>query len=726
MPIESKALQPAPLSENKQQNNRCEELLPLLAPVVVNAPHIRDAWKKLNRKVVTYLINTVARNKQPWLNQLSLAAVVYNESGTTRTLTAVVSMNLFLRWAIPTYYPDVASLDPAEALVAYFGDPPQPKCEDACSAYNGLQIHMLQYLESLSADECKKLEPFAFPPFFTTPKLTKLRAHVISKRQAKRKEQTHAIVRDLVSLVAMGRQRYKWLADLDAQVQQVAEAVKNGQATLPAVIKCFDLDKREELTFRVWNRKSWIQAHRGKYTDTCKEVCDSDGTLFLQLVGALPDTSWFLRAIEVGALMGRPSPASRQYLREYNVAVFYATDGLLHSGPSRAHVISKAQSTTSGTPDDSRILFGVEPLLAAAALGLFALVCITQTAMRMGELQQVTFDDECIRIGRFPQVLDARCEGWSEERMFLYLYPKGSNDRQPYAVTSFMQEALTIWMQMHERFCGAWKQVPANVSRFTHARRFPGKHKFALQWRGKHLDSSIIESCLDFLLLEHTCLDSNGNPTRITAHALRHGLAGYLRNQGVPLEDIMALLKQVNIAVTDYYSKLSPQDLYNKIGPMLTRLGELAEIDPATVRTEGDLNNLIQAALKRFGVLCHIPGGSCCSFESCEVQFRCASCLSFVPDPARRHEVENQIAVCKKAIQLFEAEGDQIQAGNQRSHLHSWERVLKELDALAAVQFETRPLSEMLNNVGIHKTDNELRTLPKHQPELLPGGNQYD
>ncbi len=478
----------------------------------------------------------------------------------------------------------------------------------------------------------------------------------------------------------------------------------------------------------MWNRASWIEAHRSQYGETVlRYESHSADACFLQLVGRIPDTPWFLHAAEVGALHNHPAPAARKYLKECNVALFCGQVGLLRPEFGFAFTIARAQLKASGTPDDSRVLFCVEPLLAAAALGLFALVCFTQTAMRMGELQQVTFDEECIKTGHFPQFFKGQPIALSEERMFWYLYPKGpKDDRQPYAVTSFMQEALTIWMQTHERFCGPWKQIPASNHHFTHIRRFPGRYKFALQWQGLHLAAGTIETCLDFLLLEHTCLDSNGQPVRLTAHAFRHGVAGYLRNQGVPLDDIMALLKQVNIAVADYYSQLSPNDLYNKIGPMLTRLGALAEIDPATVRTLDDLNDLVRTALNRFGILCHIPGGSCCSFESCELQFRCAACSCFVPDPARRQEVNNQIAVCQKFIQLFEAEGDQIQARNQQSHLHSWQRVLKELDALATVQFETDALSEKLNDLGLHQPPDAVLTFPRDQATLLPGENQDD
>jgi hypothetical protein len=149
------------------------------------------------------------------------------------------------------------------------------------------------------------------------------------------------------------------------------------------------------------------------------------------------------------------------------------------------------------------------------------------------------------------------------------------------------------------------------------------------------------------------------------------------------LEEIMGLLKQVNIEVTDYYSKLSPEDLHQKIGPALTALAEIAELDPATIRTVDEIKNLAQAALLRYGILRQTPGGVCTSFQPCEVQFKCAGCASYCPDPARRDEVQDKITCLTKGIQLFRELGDYLTADVEKSHLRDWERILKEVDELA-------------------------------------------
>lgn len=711
-------------------SNGWETLLPLLDPVVINTPRARNAWPRLDRRAIYYLTHTIA--KFPWLNQLALAVVIATEQGIAQPLHRIASLHVFLRWAIPKYYPDVASLKPVEALIAFFGDPPQPRGDQACRAYSSVQLYLQDYLDTLPSAERIDLARFALPLLIASPQLSRLRICVIHKGRAKRKEQAFAVVKDLPALVGLGRRRYKWLADLDHQTQQIADGVARHQITLPALFQCKDLDNKQDLTFRVWDRTSWIKAHPKGYAPDILRRPVQDAGLFLQLVGELPETPWFLHTAAIDALKstGRLNPQASQYMRDCNVPVFtFVGNGLLSPRKSLANLLPFARRSAAGIPEDSRVLFGVEPLLAAAAVGLFALVCLTQTGMRMGELQQVTGDKTCMKIGRVPTFDEngGQFHENSTNLFFWLLYPKGDTERQPYPVTPFMQEALKVWMQVHERFCGPFQPVPADGQHFSHVRRFPGKHLFVFQWNGKHLASSAIEMCMDFLLLEHLCLDSSGKPARITAHVLRHGVAGYLRQQGVPLEDIAALLHQVNLIVTDYYSQLSPQELFAKVGPFLTRLGELAEIDPTTLRTVGDIEQLAQDALKRFGVLRRIPGGTCAVFTPCEVQFRCASCPAYIPDPSRRAEVREKIIGCARTAQFLMASGDFLQADVQKAHGRQWERVEKEMQALAAIQLAAPPFESALKEFGLDHLDDiddEWLLTLKPQPQLPPGGNQ--
>lgn len=701
-------------SETHQETdatNGCEKLLPLLDPVILEVfPPDRPIWPQLDPQLVTWLVKTAA--KFPWFNHLVLAGVVYAGSGAVNPLSFLVPLNSFLRWAIPGHHPNVVTLQPEEALLAYFGDPPQARGVSAYKAYHALQLHLHHYLGSLSSPQRARLEPYRFPTLIAPPRLMKLRGLVEEKAQRKRKEQAFAVVPRLANLVALGRQRFRWLADLEASVQAVAQSVRTGETTLPALISLKDLDGQKASTYRVWDRATWIAAHVKAYATSAARsakvtpVPPRHSGLFLQLVGDLPENPWFLRAIAVGALQGsqHPSAEARTYLRRLklpNLAFAYVS-GLLALDMSMGRTLYFARRAAAGTPQDSRVLFGVEPLLAAAAIGQFTLVSLISTGMRIGELQQVTLDRDCMEYGGLPQFNDQTGD-WAEgpKRLSWKLYPKGALERERYFVTPYMYEALFLMLDLHKRCSGGASLQPVRPSAgFTHRRRFRGKHKFALQWGGRHIPGETLIQCLAFLLLEHASYDTTGQSVNITPHVLRHGVAGWLRSQGIPLEEIMALLKQVNIAVTDYYSKPSPSELYRTLGPALTALAELAGTDPTTVRTVGEIQTLAEEALKKYGALRHTPGGLCSVFTPCEVQFKCASCPHYVPDPTRRQEVQEKITRLSKGIQLFGELGDYLQADAERVHQRDWERILKEMDALEQVQLVSPPPEEALRSLG--------------------------
>jgi len=720
--------------DEEQISNGWEKLLLLLNPAVINAPGNPAIWQRLPSEMVTWLTNTAS--KGPWLNHLALAGVIYAEnSQAAHPARGIQSLYQFLNWAIPDHYPDLASLEPEAAIVAYYGDPPQYRGRRAATAYGSLQLYMQRYLSSVSEEKRVSLTPFLLPDFVSSRQLTKLRQIVETRAKQVRKKQTFAVIRNLPDLIALGRRRYKWLADLETRYQQVTELVKQRQATLPAVIILNGLDTQQTITFRIWDRASWIGAHRTSYGQTTyyrtqKDALKPPRIFFLQLIGELPASPWFLRAIALGAIQGavRPLPEARKYLEAWNIPYITGINhvGILNPGHATSQILSRARRVAQGTPEDSRVIFCIEPLFAASVVGLFTLISIASTGMRLGELMQVTLDRDCMESGSFPQ-FDDKTGQWVEGPKQLYwrLYPKGSIQRERYLVTAHMLETLLILLDLHKRYYGQGSFKPCSPDRnFSHRRRFFKKHKFVLQWAGRHISQYYIEKCLDFLLLEHPCRCQDGKPPRITPHVLRHAVAGWLRSQGVPLEDIMSLLKQVNIAVTDYYSKLSPQDLYQKIGPALTTLTDMTGIDPAAIRTEGDIQNLANEALKCYGVLRRTPGGTCSIFTSCEVQFKCASCPAYIPDPARRDEVHEKIATHTKAIQLFEQSDDYLQADVQKAYLRDWKRVEREMDALVQVELVSPSAECVLGKLGIDDLGQELLQNLNQFPQLSSGDNE--
>lgn len=720
------------IDADKPAGNGWEKLLRQLDPTVVSAVANPMLWQALEPHVVTWLLNTVARF--PWLNTLALIGAIHTHSGATCTHSFLGTCHTFLRWAIPDHYPSLAALKPEEALEIYFGDPPRPRGQHAYKVYQSFQHHVQHYLTTLPVARRTTLAPYLLPTLKAPPRLQQLARLVGEQSHRVRKKQAFAVVNRLPHLIALARQRYRWLADLEAQVQHVARSVQAGETSLPVYLTLPDLTGHQDMTFRIWDRASWIAAHQDVYFRLARPTAQIEpgppfySGLFLQWLGDLPEPPWFLRAIAVGALQGsqKPPPAACTYLQQLNAhnLSFGYVPGLLAPTISMGRFLYFARRKAAQTPADSSVLFWVEPLLAAASVALFILISLVSTGMRLGELQQVTLDYTCMEYGQFPQ-FDDRTQTWTSgpKRLYWKLYPKGASERERYFVSTQMAEAMFIMLDLHKRYYGPLQALTPSRNGFAHARRFAGQHKFVLQWAGRHLPNATITQCLTFLLLEHGCQDEEGQAVNITAHLLRHAVAGWLRRQGMPLEDLMALLKQVNIAVTDYYSQPSPQDLYQQIGPALTALANLAQTDPLTIRTVGDIQNLAMDALKRYGVLRHTPGGTCAVFTPCEVQFKCASCPAYIPDPARRHEVHEKIISHKKAIQLFDGLGDYLQADAQKTYLRDWERVAQEMKALAQVDLISPPVETVMAELGPDDLGEQLQDSVNQWPKLSSGGN---
>ena len=298
--------------------------------------------------------------------------------------------------------------------------------------------------------------------------------------------------------------------------------------------------------------------------------------------------------------------------------------------------------------------------------------------------------------------------------MLWRVYPKNAVEREPYIINRYVLSAMLQLLEVHHRYSGiagkdesgqahpsGLSTIPALSCRasFSHTRRFPDTYRFLLQWQGKQIPQPALGICLSFLLLEHDYRDDKGAPVRIIPHLLRHASATWLRSQGVPLTEVMKFLKHINMNVSDYYSELSPEQLHDRIGPMLTTLGELAGIDPSTIRTPNDIRRVEEDALKRYGLVQHTAGGMCGTLYPCPVHFQCAGCTQYIPDPARRGEVEEKISTHQAAAAFFEKRGDYLERNRYETALRSWRRVLAEMDGLSDVPLLDSSAAETLQQL---------------------------
>ncbi|MCP4358392.1 MAG: site-specific integrase [Chloroflexi bacterium] len=714
---------------NPEHRARLNELFQKLAPTVVQEVRQPNICAYVGPALLTWLLNS--GSKWPWFNHLTLVGMIYAATGVVHQTGPALGVHTFLKWAIPDYYPDLAQLKVEAAITKCFGSDLAARGANAYHNYSALQQPVKAYVDTLPEARQVALVPFLLPVFTPSRKLYLLKKAATEKAKQKRKEQVFPVARRLPGLIALARRRCRWLQQLEAEVQQIAAKVAAGEITLPTTLAVKHWDGQQSMSFKIWNQPSWILAHTTYYhpervLKAKKDPESFDEQLFLQLWSDLLDDCWFLQAVSLGIIPGEQdlSPQAQAYLDHWNMPRFYAlAPGLLQLSRSASTFLSAIRQKKIDW-DDDQPLFCVEPLLAAALVGLFVLVSITTTGMRIGELQQVTLSSECMVRSHLPQYDDDQGQ-WQlgPERIFWSVFPKGESQSRPYLVSSTMLETMFALHDLHERYYGSGSigPVPARpgVSLFSHYQKYPGRHAFVLQWAGRQLSSRVLPLCLTFLLLEHDFRDLSGRPVRITPHTLRHSIATWLRLQGLPLQDIMTFLGHINLTVSDYYSQLPADELFKKLGPALTALAQLTGTDPAAIRTVEQLGQLQVEALKQYGSLRKTVGGDCGTLHPCEVQFQCAGCPYFVPDPIRRNEIEQRISNLTTAIAFFENSGQPLAAETAMGQRHNWIRVLAEVDAGANVPL-LAPASVALRCKKLEFAEAEFMPLLPIKPLALP------
>ena len=420
--------QPEP---NPEHRARLTELFQKLDPVVVQEVSQLHICAYVGPALLTWLLNS--GSKWPWFNHLALAGMIYAATGVVHQTGPVLGVHAFLKWAIPDYYPDLAHLKVEAAITRCFGAELAARGANAYHNYSALQQPVKAYLDTLSEARQSALTPFVLPVFNPSRQLYALKKAAEEKARRKRKEQVFPVARRLPGLIALARRRCWWLQQFEAEVQHIATRVAAGEVTLPTTLSVNHWDGQQGMTFKVWNQPSWILAHTthyhpGRVLKARKDPESFDGQLFVQLQTELPDDCWFLRAVSLEIIPGEQdlSAEAQAYLDHWNIPKFYAlAPGLLQLSRSASTFLSMIRQKKIGW-DDGQPLFCVEPLLAAALVGLFVLVSITTTGMRLGELQQVTLSRECMARSHLPQYDDDQGQ-WQlgPERLFWSVFPKG-------------------------------------------------------------------------------------------------------------------------------------------------------------------------------------------------------------------------------------------------------------------------------------------------------------
>lgn len=313
-------------------------------------------------------------------------------------------------------------------------------------------------------------------------------------------------------------------------------------------------------------------------------------------------------------------------------------------------------------------LFSSEGVFVAALFGHFAIRIQTITGARLGEVQQIAQNAECIK-----QLVNVGPK--AATRWLLRLIPKGEGTmRRDYYIDEDTKNDLMEVIGFLRAKMGN-KLLPVVRPQFH--KGLPDRYVF--QWDRRALDQCALNGLIRFLLHGAAIRTADGQAIHLTSHVLRHAFATEMADLKVPVDVIAAILHQRDTTVTKYYSQ-----------PTETQVIEAAEmifvdrVDVAgeALRSPAEISRMLKEAEGKIGALTEVLGGTCVVANFCPAKFACIGCAGNAPDPDKRYQIERKLAWAKEQA-AWAAKENLLAEERQMKHLvQDCELMVEEMDLI--------------------------------------------
>lgn len=528
-----------------------------------------------------------------------------------------------------------------------------------CSTWNTIRHCFDDYAESLPEAKRETIEPFFIRRIVDQRKisLTGEWSAWNQQRKAKVKAKTDVVHSRFHYLRHLARSRLNQVKRMHAACQQAIAAVQDEGLSLPYHFSYEETaaleggrSLRQRVHMTLWDASSrWDRLVQLGYRSTIKnrlrrrrsgefspenncfqvehrhtEPLDSEIT---------PSKPWFLELCENYVF----SDVSDTDLVKKRVE-FYRRWGYDNTDhwymPARIvgwsyHLAEWAWMREKG----GHLLFSTEGLVIAALFAHLAIRIQTITGARLGEIQQIAQNPECIK-----QLVNVGPK--SSTRWLLRMVPKGATERQNYYIDEPTKDDLMeVIAFLRERTRA--KKIPVVDPEVSKLR--PDRYIFQLE--GKPLDQCTLNSVIRFLLHGAIVRSSDGQGIHLTSHILRHAFATEMAGLKVSVDVIAAMLHQRDTSVTKYYSQPT--------GTQVMEAAELVFVDRIDVaaealRSPAEIGRMLNEAEGRVGALTEVVGGTCVVANLCPAKFACIGCAGNAPDPAKRYQIEQKMAWAKE------------------------------------------------------------------------------
>ena len=710
-----------------------------ITPEVLQAPKTggdpSGEWPIVHERIAGYIGRNLLGT--PWANHLALIAAVLSARRRDVQTVSLIVRALHDRFralfpalelkVISDWKPDLHI--PAYLKGAIIGEDSLYTRQSFLNTYISATRQVQNWLETLPRSEKMIYQRFVLPVVnpWAIEGLSKNK-EVIRQQQEARKLETAAIVPSFAALQAEAHFRYNRLARLHQMYQQVLKQVLPDRSNLPLDFSYEEGDPPlERLHFRLWDRRSFVREHLEQYSVATRSrlkqeqgaFSDERNSLLLEFVSAErldshapPESFWFMELLQkrlIGNLVSsfagnEEGLAQRQaWLREwgygeddphtYTMPFHTGVAGLLTWGDKEGgdgQFLADAHTRANG------VFLPVESLYAAATFGLLSIDLLTSTGMRMNELHQVSLSPDCLI-----QLIDDAPPGAKDQspriRYLLRLLPKGerTNTLHNYGIgkdtVRLIEKAARMLCAHYGLQVGDALPQVAYHPHNGRSHRF-GQAAYLFQYAHQHLEDQAITACMRFLLHGITFQTSTGKPVILKAHLLRHSFATYaVQVEGLPVDLVAQWLKQKNLDTTRYYSKIPPEMAASEHDAFVGRLATKINIREAILRSPEELRKQAEDARRRVGTLVSVVGGECTLDAYCPDQLgNCVHCPAKVPDPGKRHQVEEKMRWAEEQLAYYEREGLVLETDRLKQFLRKCALELREMEMISNYRKDAR------------------------------------
>lgn len=710
----------------------------LVAPEILQAPKTcadplaNGEWPELDESASGYLERVVAGS--PWMNHLTLAALVM----TAQRRQA----NSVLRQGVQTLHPRLSDwfqaleltsmpeFDPTDVFRRYLDGELIPshsvyQRNEAWKRYTVTSKLMARWLRSLPADVQGLYAPFCIPEpeYAELYWVNKLTSRVQADAEGTRKQETDAVVPGLPYMRAIAQLRLNKVARMRQAYQDALTKVQKHGAAPPFAFsydegedKKEGIPPQERLHFRLWDRRSFVEAHKEHYSEQSRKACedkagaysDEKNRLFLEFVrsepligDAEPEGLWFADLLGRGLLGSGPrwgseeEVAARQaFLRSWGYGKGDEDESAEDNALVQPFVTGVAGLLTwpkydsAWMVDAQRVAHGalvpVDAIYAGTMFGLLAVDIFTTTGMRINEAMQIRATPDCFVKLTFPAPEGAKDQK-PIDRFCLRLIPKGERENKPHDFFIGPEQVRLIALVKKMLLEHYGSELPSvDFNKTSHrAFRFKEKQPYLFQYSGRHLQPKTIGACIKFVLHGMAYKTRDGQNVVVKSHLLRHAFATHaVQVLGIKEDIVGGWLKQKDLRVTQYYDKPTDSMLAAHHDQLLTRIAAHVDVGKAVLRSPEEQQRAFNEAKGKAGTLAQVEGGWCVSHGFCAAKFACVGCAGKVVDPAKRHQIEAKKQWAEMQIPHFTGEGLLPEAERMKKLVRDCDLELEEMELI--------------------------------------------